>query len=164
PTGGAAPWRAAARRVRALLGARIPRIAKPPGPYLEVAARVADWTDRRDGFEPGHAERVTAFAAMIADQPDLPDNEASPLLRAATLHDIGKGALPVEVLRRRGPLEDRQIRLLRTHAERGATILRALDRDETVAEAILHHHESIDGSGYNGRVGEAIPRAARILA
>lgn len=148
----------------ALLGARVPRPQKPSAPYLEVAARVADWADRRDGFEPGHAERVTNFAAMIADAFDLPDAEAVPLLRAAMLHDIGKVALPVEVLRQKTPLADSQMRLLRTHPERGATLLRALDKDEDVADTILYHHEYVDGSGYYGRRGDAIPRAARILA
>ena len=157
-------WRAAVHRFTAVLGTRVPRIDKPPAPYLEVAARVADFADRRDGFEPGHAERVTSFAAMIADELGLPDSEAAPLLRAAMLHDIGKVALPVEVLRQRGPLEERQMRLLRTHADRGAKILRALDDDEAVAEAILYHHERVDGDGYHGRKGDEIPLAARILA
>ena len=80
------------------------------------------------------------------------------------LHDIGKVALPVEVLRHKGPLEETQMRLVRTHAERGAAILRALDKDEVVADTILYHHEYVDGSGYYGRTAASIPRAARILA
>lgn len=159
-----AGWRRSVARFTAALGARVPRIEKPPAPYLEVAARVADFADRRDGFEPGHAERVTSFAAMIADELSLPDSEAAALLRAAMLHDIGKVALPVEVLRQTGPLEERQMRLLRTHADRGARILRALDDDESVAQAILYHHERVDGEGYHKRKAEDIPRAARILA
>jgi len=148
----------------AFLGSRVPRHVKPPASYLEVAARVADWSDRRDTFEPGHAERVTSFAAMIADELDLADGETASLLRAAMLHDIGKVALPIEVLRQRKPLEESQMRLLRTHAERGAAILRALDPDDSVAETILNHHENMDGSGYLGRKGDDIPRSARILA
>jgi putative nucleotidyltransferase with HDIG domain len=148
----------------ALLRARVPRREKPKASYLEVAARVAEWSDRRDGFEPGHAERVTNFAAMIADEFDLADGETAALLRAAMLHDIGKVALPAEVLRHKGPLGENQIRLIRTHAERGAAILRALDKDEVVADTILHHHEHVDGSGYYGRTGTTIPRASRILA
>ena len=153
-----------ASAMTALLGARVPRPQKPSSAYLEVAARVADWADRRDGFEAGHAERVTNFAAMIADAFGLPDAEAVPLLRAAMLHDIGKVALPVDVLRQKTPLEESQLRLLRTHPERGAAILRALDKDEAVAESILYHHEYVDGSGYYGRKGDDIPRASRILA
>ena len=153
-----------ARALTSVLAARVPRYAKPAMPYLEVAARVADWSDRRDGFEPGHAERVTSYAAMIADELGLGDGEAAGLLRAAMLHDIGKVALPIEVLRQKAPLEEQQMRLLRTHTERGAAILRALDDDHDVAETILYHHEHVDGSGYYGKQRDAIPRAARILA
>jgi putative nucleotidyltransferase with HDIG domain len=162
---GAAPrggrWAAG---LASLLRGRVPRHAKPKASYLEVAARVAEWSDRRDGFEPGHAERVTNFAALIAEEFELADGETAALLRAAMLHDIGKVALPVEVLRHKGPLEENQIRLIRTHAERGAAILRALDKDEVVADTILNHHEHVDGSGYHGRTGTTIPRASRILA
>jgi putative nucleotidyltransferase with HDIG domain len=154
-------WRAA---FAALLRADARRHEKPQAPYLEVAARVADWSDRRDGFEPGHAERVTNCAAMSADSFGLADGETAALLRAAMLHDIGKVALPIEVLRQKAPLEENQIRMLRTHTERGAAILRALDKDEVVADTILNHHENVDGSGYYGRKGASIPRAARILA
>ncbi len=154
-------WSAA---LASFLKARLPRHVKPPAPYLEVAAAVANWSDRRDGFEPGHPERVTNFAALMADEFGLADGETAALLRAAMLHDIGKVALPIEVLRRKGPLEEHHLRMLRTHAERGATILRALDKDEVVADTILYHHENVDGSGYFGRKGDHIPRAARILA
>jgi putative nucleotidyltransferase with HDIG domain len=163
--GAAAPppgrWRGA---LASLLRARVPRHVKPPAPYLEVAARVADWSDRRDGFELGHAERVTNFAAMIADEFGLADGETAALLRAAMLHDVGKVALPIEILRQTTPLEENQLRLLRTHPERGAAILRALDKDEAVADAILYHHENVDGTGYYGRKAVTIPRAARILS
>ena len=53
---------------------------------------------------------------------------------------------------------------LRSHAERGASILRALDRDDAVALSVLYHHEHGDGNGYFGRRGEEIPLHARILA
>jgi putative nucleotidyltransferase with HDIG domain len=154
-------WRAA---LASVFGGRAPRPEKPAAPYLEVAARVADWADRRDGFDPGHAERVTSFAAMIADSFGLPDGETASLLRAAMLHDIGKVAVPIEVLRHKGPLAENEMRMMRTHPERGAAILRALDKDDVAADTIFFHHESVDGSGYHGRKGRAIPRAARILA
>ena len=151
-------------RFAALLGRRVPRVSKPREPYLEVVNRVAEWADRRDMFEPGHAERVASLSALMADGLDLPDTEASALLRAAMLHDIGKVAVPVEVLQKQGPLADDQMRLIRTHPERGAALLCALDPDEAVASAIRYHHERIDGKGYYGKDGASVPRAARILA
>jgi putative two-component system response regulator len=101
---------------------------------------------------------------MIADELGLPDGETASLLRAAMLHDIGKVALPVEVLRQRGPLEEEQLRLLRTHADRGARILRALDKDEHVATVVQYHHERVDGKGYHGKRASEIPLSAKILA
>jgi putative nucleotidyltransferase with HDIG domain len=150
-------------RLSALLRTRIPRIEKPLGPYLEVAARVAEWADRRDAFEPGHAERVTSFCAMIGEGLRLDAEETSSLLRAAMLHDIGKVALPFEVLHQRKPLDEPQQRMMRTHPQRGAALLRALDRDDAVADAIEYHHECPNGSGYYGK-GEETPRTSRILA
>ena len=151
-------------RLGDLLNSPIPRIEKPLAAYLEVAARVAEWADRRDAFEPGHAERVTSFCAMIADALRLGDRETGALLRAAMLHDIGKVAMPVEVLHQREPLAESQMRLIRTHPRRGAALLDALDRDDDVAKTILYHHERPDGAGYYRVEWEKVPRTAKILA
>jgi HD-GYP domain-containing protein (c-di-GMP phosphodiesterase class II) len=158
------PWPALKRRLSSWLKAGLPEQEKPPGPYLEVAARVAEWADRRDAFEPGHAERVTSFCAMIAEGLGMAEQETGELLRAAMLHDIGKVALPVEMLHQRQPLGDDQRRLIRTHPARGAALLRALDPDESVARVVLYHHERPDGTGYYGKQAGGIPRAACALA
>jgi len=160
----AAGWRGLGRRIGAALGTRVPRMDKPLGPYLEVAARVAEWADRRDAFAPGHAERVTSLCAMIADGLRMSDHETTLLLRAAMLHDIGKVAIPVEMLHHQGPLADNQMRLMRTHPRRGASLLRALDRDDEVATTVLLHHEQPDGRGYYGTPADSIPRTAHALA
>jgi len=162
--GRAKPWERIGKRMTALLGSRVPSYTKPLGPYLEVAARLADWADRRDAFEPGHAERVTGICAMIAEGLHLGAEETSSLLRAAMLHDIGKIALPVEVLHQKTPLEDSQMRLIRTHPRRGAALLTALDRDDEVASTILYHHERPDGEGYYGLNSDSTPVAAKVLA
>lgn len=148
----------------ALLGRRLPRYCRPIGQYLEVAARVADWADHRDGFEPGHAERVACFSGMIADGLKLPDNDTSALLRAAMLHDIGKVAIPAGLLRQKGPLGADQMRLMRTHPQRGAALMRELDRDEDVVRTILYHHEMMDGTGYYGKSSRRVPMTSRILS
>jgi len=149
--------------LRCWLGGRA-RGERPLGPYLDGASRVASWADRRDAFRPGHAERVTSLCAMIAETLHMDDDETPALLRAALLHDIGKVGLPVEILHQRAPLDADQMRLIRTHPRRGASLLRALDPDEQVADAILFHHEHPDGTGYYGRAGADIPRPARVLA
>ena len=159
------PPRRWGRRMGALLRRRVPPYARPLDPYLEVANRVAEWADRRDAYAPGHAERVTSFCAMIAEGLDLGAGETAALLRAAMLHDIGKVALPVEVLHQKTPLLDDQVRWIRTHPSQGAALVQALDGDDdVVAETIRCHHERPDGFGYYGVDGDRVPRAARVLA
>jgi putative nucleotidyltransferase with HDIG domain len=157
-------WKALGQSLYSWIQSRFPSQERPTGPYLEVAARVAEWGDRRDAFEPGHAARVTSFCAMIAEGLGMGDQETNELLRAAMLHDIGKVSLPAEVLHQRQPLEESQRRLIRTHPERGAALLRALDPDDRVAQVVLFHHERPDGTGYYGKSGEGVPRAAQVLA
>jgi putative nucleotidyltransferase with HDIG domain len=135
----------------------------PREPYQQVAQRVAEWADRRDAFEPGHADRVASLCMMMAEGLDMPEGEAAALLRAAMLHDIGKIAIPVELLHQRTPLDHQQTQLIRTHARKGASLLRALDSDHQVADAILYHHERPDGNGYYGEWAD-VPRTARALA
>jgi len=156
--------RRAGRRVASVLQTRVPRYERPLDPYVEVANRVAQWADRRDAYQPGHAERVTSFCAMIAEGLDLGTSETAALMRAGMLHDIGKVALPVDMLHQRSPLEEHQMSMIRTHPKRGAALIRELDCDDDVAETILCHHERPDGFGYYGLDDERIPIAARVLA
>jgi HD-GYP domain-containing protein (c-di-GMP phosphodiesterase class II) len=87
------------------------------------------------------------------------------VIAAARLHDVGKIAVPREVLAKRGPLTSAEWRLVHEHPERGAQILE-LTRDlRQVAPVIRQHHERYDGSGYpSGRSGESILLEARIVA
>jgi putative nucleotidyltransferase with HDIG domain len=161
--GGGRGWRALGRRCARLFVGGTGR-HRAIGPYHEVARRVARWADRRDAFAPGHAERVTALCALMAEPLELDDAQTSTLLRAAMLHDIGKVAVPVEVLHQRTPLDEGQRSMIRTHPRRGATLLRQLGSDDDVARVILHHHEQPDGRGYYRVRPDAVPMPARILA
>lgn len=155
--------RGLAARMTTLLGSPDDVRETPPGPYLEVEARLAEWADRRDGFEPGHADRVASLCAMIGEGLALEADEISLLLAAASRHDIGKVALPAGLLRQRTPLQEHQARWIRSHPRRGADLLRALHPRVEVADTILYHHECPDGSGYYGK-WQDVPRTARALA
>lgn len=154
---------AAGGRLGRWFRSHLPEDARPLGPYLEVGAAVALWADRRDGFAPGHAERVATTCALMAEALRLGAQETATLLRAALLHDIGKVGLPAEILQQRGPLDEPQLRLIRTHPAKGAALLRVLDPDPEVAKLVLYHHECPNGHGYYGKEPSSIPRSAALL-
>lgn len=151
-------------RVARFFGRRRSPVSRPAGPYLEVSAQVARWAEGRDGIELGHADRVATYCGMMAGALHLSEAESALLIRAALLHDIGKVALPTGLLTRPGPLTDEQMRLLRTHPERGARLLRALEDASDVTRTVLYHHERADGSGYYGKTGDQTPPTSRVLA
>ena len=92
------------------------------------------------------------------------DKEQVELTRlAASLHDLGKLAVPEEILRKPGPLTDGERLVLERHPQIGYRMLESLGVDP-VAEWVLHHHERWDGTGYpDGLHGEDIPLGARII-
>src|SRR5437764_10441766 len=92
------------------------------------------------------------------------DGETVELTRiAARLHDLGKLAIPEDILRKAGPLGEAERRVLERHAQIGYHMLESLEV-QPVAEWVLHHHERWDGTGYPfGLAGEDIPLGARII-
>jgi putative nucleotidyltransferase with HDIG domain len=84
---------------------------------------------------------------------------------AARFHDIGKVAVPDEVLHKPGPLDWDERCVMACHVEWGAELLRHLPDCETVARIVRHHHEQYDGGGYpDGLRGGEIPLASRVIA
>jgi HD-GYP domain-containing protein (c-di-GMP phosphodiesterase class II) len=106
---------------------------------------------------------VADLAARIARRLGA-DAEQIELTRlAASLHDLGKLAIPEEILRKPGPLTDTERLVLERHPQIGHRMLESLGVDP-VAEWVLHHHERWDGSGYpDGVGGDQIPLGARII-
>jgi HD-GYP domain-containing protein (c-di-GMP phosphodiesterase class II) len=106
---------------------------------------------------------VSALAARVAGRLGL-DDEAVELTRlAASLHDVGKLAIPEELLRKPGVLTDSERLVLQRHPQIGYRMLEGLGVDP-VAESVLHHHERWDGGGYpSGLSGSSIPLGARII-
>ena len=151
-------------QVSVTLSARINGFSRPLDPYAWVATRVAAWGDRRDGFEPGHAERVAVYAALIADAVGLSADHTATTLRAARLHDIGKIALPIGIIRQRCPLAEDQKRLLQTHPQRGARILVSLNADAATVEAVRLHHVRFDEQQHDSSAVRDALLPSRIIA
>ena len=120
--------------------------------------------DARDTYTAGHSRRVAAFASEIARELRLDSAELVGVDQAALLHDIGKIAVPDEVLLKEGPLTSSEWIVMRSHPEEGARIIERLGYLADVVPGIRHHHERPDGRGYpDGLIGDEIPLSARII-
>ncbi len=121
--------------------------------------------DARDPYTRGHSDRVGWYARLIAEQLRLPIQQQERLYICGLLHDVGKIGVPDHVLLKPGKLSDREFELIKQHPQIGYDIVKNLSQFQDLLPGILHHHESMDGSGYpRGLVGESIPLQARILA
>lgn len=114
----------------------------------------------------GHTARVARLSAVQGRANGLDAGALEALRQGAYLHDVGKLALPVEVVLKIGSLDALEWSMMHTHPVRGARLVeQALECSPGALEVILHHHERWDGSGYPDRLrGEAIPLIARIFA
>ena len=112
----------------------------------------------------GHSERVTQYAVAIGKMMGLPLEDIKRLKMCALLHDIGKIAIPKEILNKKGKLETNEWEEIKRHPIIGATILGEMDYFEDVSECVKCHHEHYDGTGILGLKGEKIPLYARIVA
>ncbi len=130
---------------------------------FRAAASLARAVDARDVYEGSHSERVADLAARVAERMGLGQEQVELTRLAASLHDLGKLAVPEEILRKPGPLTDGERLVLERHPQIGYRMLESLGVDP-VAEWVLHHHERWDGAGYpDGLHAEDIPLGARII-
>ncbi len=145
--------------------AELKRLAAGPdrAARFRAAASLAKAVDARDAYTGSHSERVSDLAAKIAARLGV-DREQIELTRlAASLHDLGKLAIPEEILRKPGPLSETERLVLERHPQIGYRMLESLGVDP-VADWVLHHHERWDGTGYPDAIGgEEIPLGARII-
>ena len=129
-----------------------------------VAEAMGRAVELRDPYTQGHEVRVAKLARSVAEEMGLSAEEADGVEMAALVHDIGKLNVPTEILNKPGILSPQEFGLIKRHPRAGYEILKDIDFPWPVAEAVLHHHERMDGSGYpDGLSGDAISQVARIL-
>lgn len=120
--------------------------------------------DARDAYTAGHSRRVYSFAIAIGRELGLGASELGSLGYAALFHDVGKAAIPDEILLKPSRLTDAEWTLMRRHSDEGARMVAEAGIVAGAVPAIRHHHENYDGTGYpDGLTGEAIPIAARVI-
>jgi len=121
--------------------------------------------ETKDLYTRGHSERVALLCELMAGSLALSHQDTEALRFAGMLHDIGKLAIPTRVLRRADGLSDAEPASIATHPARGVEMVRDIEFLAGSFEAILHHHERMDGRGYPGGLsGEQIPLFARVIA
>jgi putative nucleotidyltransferase with HDIG domain len=120
--------------------------------------------DARDNYTHDHSEEVVALAAELAVSLGLPAREIERVRAGALLHDVGKVAIPNEILYKPGRLTLEEWEVMRRHPVIGERILRRTPELEDIAPLVRHEHEHWDGSGYpDGIAGTEIPMGSRII-
>ncbi len=121
--------------------------------------------ESRDPYTAGHERRVAELATAIGAEMGMASEELDALRLAGTIHDVGKIAVPAEILSKPGRLSEMEFALIKAHPTTAFEILADVDFGRPVAEMVWQHHERLDGSGYpRGLKGEEVMREARILA
>ena len=129
-----------------------------------MVAALASALQERDSYTGNHSESVVNVAGRVAEELGLHSEEVNKVRTAALLHDIGKVGIPDEILRKPGPLDDREWELMRQHPVIGERILRPIPGLGGVARIVRHEHERWDGDGYpDGLAGEEAPIGSRII-
>jgi putative nucleotidyltransferase with HDIG domain len=133
--------------------------------YDDTLEALGGALDLKDAETEGHCRRVTAFTIAIAKAMKVDPLQLPVIARAAFLHDIGKMAIPDNILRKPGPLDEDEKQIMRKHCEIGYNMVTRIPFLREAAEVVLSHQEYYDGSGYpRGLKHEEIPLGARIFA
>jgi len=133
--------------------------------YDVTLEALGDALDLKDSETEGHSKRVTAYTIALARAMGISPVDIKIIARGAFLHDIGKMAIPDDILRKPGKLTTEEEEIMRDHCTRGYHILRKIPFLSEAAAIVYTHQEYFDGNGYPSRLrGNEIPIGARIFA
>ena len=121
--------------------------------------------DGKSPFTQGHSERVKSYSLALAARLGLPPADIDLLRRGATIHDIGKIAVPDAILNKAGPLTADEMAAIREHPAQGVKMIESLSSVADTIPLVRWHHERMDGNGYPDRLpGDRIPLLVRVLS
>lgn len=133
--------------------------------YLSTVTALAEAVEKRDPYTGGHVRRVVQYSILLGFELGLASEELDRLRLASALHDVGKIAVPDQVLRKPAPLDPEETALMKRHTIDGAEIVARIPELHDILPGVRSHHERLDGLGYpDGLCDEQIPLPARIIA
>jgi diguanylate cyclase (GGDEF)-like protein/putative nucleotidyltransferase with HDIG domain len=132
---------------------------------MATVEALAAAVDAKDPYTRGHSQRVSAYAAAVAEAMGLSAAEIARVRLAGLLHDVGKIGVPDAILTKPGKLTAEEFAIIQQHPAIGERMLAGVPFLREILSAVRHHHERWDGRGYpDGLAGLALPRDAAILA
>jgi diguanylate cyclase (GGDEF)-like protein len=133
--------------------------------YLSTIRVLADAIELKDPELRGHSDAVSEYVMAVADRLQFEPRRREELIFASLLHDVGKLGISERILLKPARLTDEEFNVMKLHPRIGYQLVRQVPALQTIAPAVLHHHERFDGQGYPGQLsGEMIPLEARIIA
>ncbi len=130
-----------------------------------IIAALTAAVELRDPYTAGHQVRVMQLAVAIGGELGLPTDVIEGIRYAALVHDIGKLAIPAEILAKPTGLNDTEFAIIKSHPQQAYDILKGIEFPWPIADIVLQHHERLDGSGYpQGLKNGEISLDARVLA
>ncbi|MFN7975459.1 MAG: HD domain-containing protein [Acidobacteriota bacterium] len=146
----------------AIANARL--VASIRASHLRTIEALAKAVDQKDSYTASHCDNVADYAALIAERLGLPAIIVEEIRVGGMLHDIGKIGIGDDILKKPARLDTAEYTSMMEHPSKGHEILLGAGISGATLEAVLHHHERMDGKGYPaGLAGEEIPLAARIV-
>jgi HD-GYP domain-containing protein (c-di-GMP phosphodiesterase class II) len=154
--------------IAASLGSALHRaglIADIERAFTTTLAVVTSTVEAKDDYTACHGGDVAELSERVALRMGLGRKQARDIHYAAMLHDVGKIAVPSEILCKEGPLTEDEWVVMRSHTVVGAELVQRIEAFAHLAPAVRSSHERVDGRGYpDGLAGDRIPLAARIIA